>query len=60
MNALELLSEKYTPGRWAHIKAPTKAELLSTGVIRIPLVEVSAKVRSGGPVDDEPDYANKS
>jgi hypothetical protein len=58
VEALRLLSEKYTPGRWEHIKQPSKAELLSTGVVRIPLVEVSAKVRNWGPSDDAEDYTN--
>jgi uncharacterized protein len=29
----------------------------ATTVLAVPLAEVSAKVRTGGPVDDEEDYA---
>ena len=58
IEVLRLLSEKYTPGRWDHIKPPSKSELTATGVVRIPLVEVSAKIRTGGPSDDAEDYSN--
>jgi hypothetical protein len=30
--------------------------LKATAVLRLPLNEASAKVRTGGPLDDEPDY----
>jgi nitroimidazol reductase NimA-like FMN-containing flavoprotein (pyridoxamine 5'-phosphate oxidase superfamily) len=55
--ALEAFTEKLAPGRWAAVRQPTPQELRGTGVLRIPLEEASAKVRSGPPVDDEPDYA---
>jgi hypothetical protein len=34
---------------------PTKAELIATSVVSLELSEVSAKVRTGPPVDDKPD-----
>jgi nitroimidazol reductase NimA-like FMN-containing flavoprotein (pyridoxamine 5'-phosphate oxidase superfamily) len=55
--ALEAFTEKLAPGRWAAVRQPTPQELRGTGVLRIPLEEASAKVRSGPPADDEPDYA---
>ena len=55
--ALEALTEKLAPGRWAEVRPPTEKELRATAVLRIPLEEASAKVRSGPPVDDEEDYA---
>lgn len=55
---LRQFSEKYTPGRWDHVKQPSAAELTSTGVIRLPLVEVSARVKAGPPEDDAADYSN--
>lgn len=54
--ALEAFTEKLVPGRWADVRAPTASELRGTSVLRIPLDEVSAKVRSGPPLDDEDDY----
>ena len=54
--ALEAFTEKLVPGRWADVRPPTEQELRGTAVLRISLEEASAKVRSGGPVDDEPDY----
>jgi len=54
--ALRCISEHVTPGRWAEVRPPTENELKVTAVIAVPLDEVSAKVRTGGPVDDEEDY----
>lgn len=54
--ALEALVEKLVPGRWADARPPTEKELRATSVLRIPLEEASAKVRSGPPVDDDADY----
>jgi hypothetical protein len=56
LRALEALVEKLVPGRWADARQPTEKELRATSVLRIPLEEASAKVREGGPVDDEADY----
>ena len=53
--ALEALVEKLLPGRWADARRPTSKELRATAVLRIPLEEASAKVRTGPPVDDEED-----
>jgi uncharacterized protein len=55
--ALEAFTEKLIPGRWADVRPPTAQELKATGVLRLPLGEASAKVREGGPLDDEEDYA---
>jgi uncharacterized protein len=54
--ALEAFTEKLIPGRWGDARLPTAQELKATAVLRLPLDEASAKVRSGGPLDDEPDY----
>jgi nitroimidazol reductase NimA-like FMN-containing flavoprotein (pyridoxamine 5'-phosphate oxidase superfamily) len=56
LRALEALVEKLVPGRWADARQPTEKELRATSVVRIPLEEASAKVRGGGPVDDDADY----
>jgi nitroimidazol reductase NimA-like FMN-containing flavoprotein (pyridoxamine 5'-phosphate oxidase superfamily) len=55
--ALEDFMARIAPGRWGEVRAPTKRELRATTVLFMPMEEVSAKVRVGGPVDDEPDYA---
>jgi len=44
-------------GRWDDIRQPTEQEMKGTTVLALPMEEVSAKVRTGGPVDDEEDYA---
>jgi uncharacterized protein len=55
--ALAAFTEKLVPGRWPAVRPPTAPELRGTAVLRMRLDEVSAKVRAGGPLDDEPDYA---
>lgn len=57
MEALRLTIEHTTPGRWSEVRPPNPEELLQTLVVKLPIEEVSAKVRNAGPVDDEPDYA---
>ena len=37
-------------------RPPTESELQATLVLTLPLVEVSAEVRTGPPIDDEEDY----
>ncbi len=55
--ALAAFSEQVMPGRWKNLRETTDAELKGTLVLRLPLEEVSAKVRTGPPKDDEADYA---
>jgi nitroimidazol reductase NimA-like FMN-containing flavoprotein (pyridoxamine 5'-phosphate oxidase superfamily) len=55
--ALERLTERLAPGRWAEVRAPSAQELKGTRVLAMDLSEASAKVRSGPPVDDDEDYA---
>ncbi len=55
--ALFAFSEQVIPGRWSDVREPTEQELKATTVLALPLVEVSAKVRTGPPIDDEEDYA---
>jgi len=53
--ALAALVEHVARGRGADARPPTANELRSTLVLRLPIQEVSAKVRSGGPLDNEED-----
>jgi nitroimidazol reductase NimA-like FMN-containing flavoprotein (pyridoxamine 5'-phosphate oxidase superfamily) len=55
--ALFAFSEHVLPGRWNEVREPTEQELKATTVLSLPLEEVSAKVRSGPPIDEEEDYA---
>lgn len=57
MEALRLFTEHVMKGRWEDVRQPTEQELKATTVLALPLEQVSAKVRTGGPLDDEPDYA---
>ena len=57
MAALLALSEHFIRGRWADVREPTEQEMKQTTVLSLPLVEASAKIRTGPPVDDEEDYA---
>src|SRR5579863_4436225 len=43
-------------GRWADVRPPSEQELKATMVLAVPLVEASAKVRTGFAIDDEEDY----
>jgi nitroimidazol reductase NimA-like FMN-containing flavoprotein (pyridoxamine 5'-phosphate oxidase superfamily) len=55
--ALRLLSEHIIPGRWANSRQPNERELKATSVLRVPIEEFSAKVRTGPVIDDEEDYS---
>jgi nitroimidazol reductase NimA-like FMN-containing flavoprotein (pyridoxamine 5'-phosphate oxidase superfamily) len=55
--ALALFTNHVIAGRWEQAKQPSISELKATSVLALPLEEVSAKVRTGPPIDDEEDYA---
>jgi len=55
--ALRTLSEHILPGRWEDARQPNERELKATSVLRLPIEEFSAKVRTGPPIDDEEDYS---
>lgn len=55
--ALSALVEHVVPGRDADARTPNEAEMAQTKVLRIPLDEASAKVRTGDPKDDAEDMA---
>jgi len=56
LEALRLFTEHIMKGRWDDIRQPNEQELKGTTVLALPIEEVSAKLRTGGPVDDEEDY----
>ena len=49
--------DKMYPGRWDTLRPVTAQEAKATAILSLPITEASAKVRTGGPVDDEEDYA---
>lgn len=55
--ALKTITENIVPGRWTDVREPNAQELKGTSVLSLPLIEVSAKVRTGPPKDDEEDMA---
>lgn len=55
--ALRAFTEKLIPGRWEDARQPNEQELKATSILKLPLTEVSAKVRTGGVEDDAADYA---
>ena len=56
-DALHAIVEHVAPGRWSEVREPSAKELAATLVLRLPIEEASAKVRTGPPLDDDEDYA---
>lgn len=56
VSALQAFTEKLIPGRWNDARQPNEKELKATTVLRLPLTEVSAKIRTGIVEDDAEDY----
>jgi uncharacterized protein len=54
--ALEAITDHIVPGRWADVRWPNEIELKQTTVLRLPITEASAKVRTGDPIDDDEDH----
>jgi nitroimidazol reductase NimA-like FMN-containing flavoprotein (pyridoxamine 5'-phosphate oxidase superfamily) len=54
--ALRAFTEKILPGRWEDARQPNEKELKATSILKLPLTEISAKIRSGPVQDDEEDY----
>ncbi|MDT7541893.1 MAG: uncharacterized protein QOE33_1797 [Acidobacteriota bacterium] len=55
--ALRAFTEHLIRGRWDEVREPNERELAATLVLRLPLREASAKVRTGPPIDDEEDLS---
>lgn len=54
--ALEVFTNKMQPGRWNDIRQPNESEWKKTMVLKFKIEEASAKIRTGGPNDNEEDY----
>jgi hypothetical protein len=59
LEALRAFTEKLIPGRWNDARQPNEKELKATSILKLPLTEISAKVRTGDVEDDADDYAVK-
>jgi nitroimidazol reductase NimA-like FMN-containing flavoprotein (pyridoxamine 5'-phosphate oxidase superfamily) len=55
--ALDAIVEHIVPGRLAGVRGASQPELRATRVVAFALDEASAKLRTGPPKDDEPDYS---
>jgi hypothetical protein len=56
-HALEVFTNKIQPGRWDDVRKPDAGEWKATMVLKFRIEEASAKIRSGGPKDDDVDYS---
>jgi nitroimidazol reductase NimA-like FMN-containing flavoprotein (pyridoxamine 5'-phosphate oxidase superfamily) len=54
-DSMVAIVEHLVPGRSADTRLPSEIELRKTLIVRLELDECSAKVRTGGPIDDEED-----
>ncbi len=54
--SLEVFTNKVQPGRWEDIRKPSDKEWKATMVLKFKIEEVSAKIRTGAPKDDDEDY----
>jgi len=57
LESLRAYTEKILPGRWNDARQPNEKELKATSILKLPLTEISAKVRTGPVEDDAEDYA---
>ena len=53
--ALRAISEHLIAGRWDEVRPPSPIELRQTAVAKLIVEEASAKIRTGGPIDDDED-----
>lgn len=55
--ALVAVTDHLLPGRWDEVRPMTDKERAATGVLAVDIEAASAKIRTGPPIDDDPDYA---
>ena len=55
LEGLKVLSDHILPRRWEDSRQPNEQELKATSLLRVPIQEFSAKVRTGPPIDDAED-----
>jgi uncharacterized protein len=57
LRAMHHVVDHVVPGRWEDARQPSEAEIKGTTILAMRLDEVSAKIRTGPPTDDEADLA---
>lgn len=56
LRIFEFFTDAIAPGRWVECRPMTEKEAEVTGILALEIEEASAKIRTGGPVDDAADY----
>ncbi|WP_457610385.1 pyridoxamine 5'-phosphate oxidase family protein [Lutibacter sp.] len=56
LKALKIISDQIIPNRWDEVRLPNEKELKATKILKIPIIEASAKIRQGPPSDEKEDY----
>jgi nitroimidazol reductase NimA-like FMN-containing flavoprotein (pyridoxamine 5'-phosphate oxidase superfamily) len=57
--AMEKITNSVVDDRWANTRVPpTKTEMTSTQILKVRIIDASAKVRAGPPGDDRADLKN--
>jgi nitroimidazol reductase NimA-like FMN-containing flavoprotein (pyridoxamine 5'-phosphate oxidase superfamily) len=57
LERMRIFVEHFFPGRWDELRPVTRKELNATTILALEIDEASAKIRTGGPIDDAEDYA---
>ncbi|MGE0797478.1 MAG: pyridoxamine 5'-phosphate oxidase family protein [Lautropia sp.] len=57
VEGLKCIMQHLVPDRWNDVRPPDATEMKATAVLKIEITEASAKIRSGGPIDDDGDLA---
>src|SRR5580692_6908222 len=58
--ALDVITERFLPGRVAEIRGPRRAELAATMVLAMPIQDWSLKISDGWPADPADDVADSA
>lgn len=56
LEALKVISDQIIPLRWEESRLPNTKEMKATKILKLQITEASAKIRTGPPNDDVPDY----
>ncbi len=60
VNAMRDFVEYVARGRWSTVRPPTKSDIARTMILAVPLVEASAKVRTGFAIDGQEEYSRRT
>lgn len=59
LRAMQAVVEHVCQGRWDDARHPTEGELRTTLVLRVPIAQASAKIRTGPPIDFDFDLSSR-